>query len=264
MPLSHNRPLPRSGRRRSDSRSAATLKTGVAAAAASVLVLGGGGALSFALANQHHAPRPSPAAAGSLAAPAQPSSLPRTNRRAPSPTTTAPRTPAPPVSTGPVVARSRPMSITIPAIGVASKLLTLGVNPDGTIEVPPLNDTPATDQAAWFKYSPTPGQLGASVIEGHIDSVYQGPSVFFRLGALRPGDRVEVTLADGVVAVFAVDGVRQFAKSSFPTSLLYGDPGKATLRLVTCGGSFDAATHQYLSNIIVSAHLVSAHRGSSS
>jgi sortase (surface protein transpeptidase) len=151
------------------------------------------------------------------------------------------------------------VSITIPAIGVHSKLLDLGVNPNGSLQVPPLNDTPATNEAAWFRYSPTPGQLGASVIEGHIDSIYQGPSVFFRLGALAPGDTIDVRLADRIVAVFRVDGVRQFAKAAFPTSVLYGDPGYAALRLVTCGGAFDGSTHNYLANIVVAAHLVSSH-----
>ena len=76
------------------------------------------------------------------------------------------------------------MSVDIPAIGVHSKLLHLGVNSDGTIRVPSLNTQ--AEEAAWYKYSATPGQIGASVIEGHVDS-YQGAAVFFRLGALRPG-----------------------------------------------------------------------------
>ena len=91
---------------------------------------------------------------------------------------------------GPSLRRSLPVSVDIPAIGVHSALLRLGVNADGTIQVPPLRTR--AGEAAWYKYSATPGQIGTSVIEGHVDS-YQGPAVFFRLGALRPGDRVDVT-----------------------------------------------------------------------
>jgi sortase (surface protein transpeptidase) len=108
--------------------------------------------------------------------------------------------------------------------------------------------------AAWYKYSATPGQIGASVIEGHVDS-QTGPAVFFRLGALRPGDTIAVTLADGVTAVFKVSGVREYRKDNFPDRLVYGKTNYAALRLVTCGGAFDYATGHYLSSTVVFATL---------
>lgn len=155
--------------------------------------------------------------------------------------------------------RALPVSISIPAIGVDSAIQYLGVTSSGAIAVPPLGDTPKTNEAAWYEYSPTPGQLGASIIEGHIDSVYQGPSVFFELGRLVPGDQIDVTLADRIEATFTVDGVREYTKTQFPSSALYGNSGVAALHLVTCGGSFDPTTHQYLSNIVVFASLSAAH-----
>jgi len=147
------------------------------------------------------------------------------------------------------------VSVDIPAIGVTSKLLHLGLNSDGTIKVPSLYTS--ADQAAWFKYSATPGQIGASVIEGHLDS-YRGPAVFFRLGALRPGDSIDVTLADGITAVFRITGVRQYLKSSFPAKTIYGAAGYAALSLITCGGAFDHATGHYLSSTVVFASLISS------
>jgi sortase (surface protein transpeptidase) len=149
------------------------------------------------------------------------------------------------------------VSVNIPAIGVSSHLLHLGLNSDGSIQVPSL-DTSA-GLAAWYKYSATPGQVGASVIEGHVDS-RQGPAVFFRLGALRPGNIIEVTLADGVTAIFRVTGVRQYAKTKFPAETVYGATGFAALRLITCGGTFDYATGHYLSSTVVFAVLTSARR----
>jgi sortase (surface protein transpeptidase) len=110
--------------------------------------------------------------------------------------------------------------------------------------------TTAADEAAWYKYSPTPGQLGASVIEGHVDT-YQGPAVFFRLGSLRPGNRVDVRLADGVTAVFRVTGVREYIKSRFPAKTIYGATKRSALILITCGGSFDYTTRQYRSSTVV-------------
>ena len=158
---------------------------------------------------------------------------------------------------GPALARSLPLTVDIPAIRVSSSLLHLGLNPDGTIEVPSLQSAPG--EAAWYKYSVTPGQRGASVIEGHLDTT-QGPAVFFRLGALRPGNHIEVRLADGITAVFRVTGVRSYDKSSFPAKTVYGATGSAALHLITCGGAFDYASRHYLSNTVVFATLDSYRR----
>jgi len=154
---------------------------------------------------------------------------------------------------------SLPVSIDIPAIGVHSILLHLGVKADGTMQVPPLQ---RPSLAAWYKYSVTPGQIGTSVIEGHVDTK-RGPAIFYRLGALRPGDLVNVRRADGITAVFRVTGVRQYLKSKFPAKTVYRDAARfAGLRLITCGGAFDYATSQYLSSTVVYAFLVASHPAS--
>jgi hypothetical protein len=152
-----------------------------------------------------------------------------------------------------VLAASAPVAIDLPAIGVQSNLLHLGVTPENTPEVP--QPGPDYDEAAWYKYSPTPGALGAAVIVGHVDSATGGRSVFFDLGLLRPGDEVLVTRADGVVAVFTVDGVRRYPQAEFPSLTVYGETAHPTLRLITCGGDFDRATGHYLDNIVVFASL---------
>jgi hypothetical protein len=204
-----------------------SLRARVAGVAGVLLIVAGAAAAGVALGAQEHAPRPSLTAAGAVGSKAQ----------------------------GPSLPRSVPVSVDIPAIGVNSKLLHLGVNADGTIQVPSLSTS--ASEAAWYKYSATPGQIGASVIEGHLDS-YHGPAVFFRLGALRPGDSVDVTLADGITAIFRVTGVRQYTKSSFPAKTIYGATHYAALRLITCGGAFDYATGHYLSATVVFASLASA------
>jgi Sortase domain len=192
-----------------------------------VLILAGTGTVGVVFLSQQHAPQPSAGAAGAVA----------------------------PAGHGPSLPRSMPVSVDIPAIGVTSKLLHLGLNADGTIQVPSL--ITSAGEAAWYKYSATPGQIGTSVIEGHVDS-YQGPAVFYRLGALQPGDTIDVTLADGVTAIFRVTGVRQYPKSNFPTGAIYGGTDYAALRLITCGGVFDYATGHYLSSTVVFASLTSS------
>ena len=84
---------------------------------------------------------------------------------------------------------------------------------------------------------------------------YAGPSVFFNTKSLRPGDRIDVARADGIMAVFAVDGVQKVAKALFPTRDVYGNVPYPSLRLITCGGPFDAASGEYTDNIVVYAHL---------
>jgi sortase (surface protein transpeptidase) len=149
--------------------------------------------------------------------------------------------PAPPVAP---VGSVAPVALRIPAIGVAVSLSTLGLNPDQTVEVP-------TDfaQPGWFRLGPTPGQPGAAVILGHVDS-YQGPAVFYRLGALQTGDQVEVVLAGGAVAHFAVTTVATYPKDQFPAQQVYATHGSSALQLVTCGGQFDTRTRSYLANVV--------------
>lgn len=152
----------------------------------------------------------------------------------------------------PVVARSVPVSLDIPAIGVHVPLSTLGLNPDGTVEVPTDYQEPG-----WFRLGPTPGQVGSAVVLGHVDS-YQGPAVFFHLPSLKPGDRVDVRLADGVDVQFAVTSVVSYTKDQFPAQQVYGSHGVSDLQLVTCGGQFDRSTGHYLSNVVAYTSLVAA------
>ncbi len=151
---------------------------------------------------------------------------------------------------------SPPASLAIPAIGVHTTMVDLGLDRGHTLQVPPL--TPAgVREAGWYDLGPAPGQLGPAVIAGHVDS-YQGPGVFYRLGALRPGDQIQITRADSTIATFRVDAVDEYAKDNFPARQVYGPIGYAGLRLITCGGRFDYQTRHYLSNIVIYATLTSS------
>lgn len=146
---------------------------------------------------------------------------------------------------------SPPRTIRVPAIGVDSPVDDVGLTPDGEMQVPAPG--PAYDHAAWYRSSVTPGRQGPSVIIGHIDSRANGPSVFFDLGRLRPGDRIDVARADGAVVGFAVTDVRTVSKDAFPTEAVYGPTREPELRLISCGGSFDASVRSYRDNIVVYA-----------
>jgi LPXTG-site transpeptidase (sortase) family protein len=170
----------------------------------------------------------------------------------PSITTVAPRLASDPRARA--LARSAPVKIRIPAIGVDAPVMEVGRDADGTVQVPPLAEHNLT---GWYRYGPSPGQRGPAVILGHVDST-AGISVFYHLRNMHAGDTVYVTLADGKVAAFAVDGLQRVAKDAFPTASVYGKAGYPSLRLITCGGPFDQATGHYVDNIIVYAHLVPA------
>lgn len=157
---------------------------------------------------------------------------------------------------GPTLVDSKPTGLSIPSIGVDSDVNHLGLAADGSLETPAPG--PLYNEAAWYRYSPTPGSLGPAILLGHVDSAAEGPSVFYRLGELEPGDRISVTRADGSIAVFMVESVRRYAKDNFPTELVYSDIDHAGLRIVTCGGAFDTSTGHYLDNVVVFASLVGA------
>jgi LPXTG-site transpeptidase (sortase) family protein len=201
-------------------------------AVAVLLLLGGGTAVAVGIVDQDADP-PTPSAATSTG----------TDDADVPPSATS--DPAPPATVAP------PVSISIAAIGVVSELITLGLNPDGTLAVP--QPGPDYDKAAWFDGSPPPGADGPAVIEGHVDSAADGPSVFYSLGELVVGDRIEVTRADGIVVAFVVDEVRIVPKDDFPTLDVYGNTEGPELRLITCGGPFDSSVRSYVDNVVVFA-----------
>jgi LPXTG-site transpeptidase (sortase) family protein len=203
-----------------------------------VVAITGATLLVVAVRSQRSVPRPPPAAAGRLIEPATTSSSTTSVRTAGS--TTTPKGPP----------QSPPTNVSIPSIGVTSALTSQGLNADGSVHVPD-----SYSVAGWFNGSVTPGQIGPTVIIGHVDST-AGPGVFFRLGDLRPGDQVTVDRLDGTAFTYKITGVRQYAKDHFPTLDVYGNTPVPTIRLITCGGTFDSATHHYLSNIVAYGQLV--------
>jgi len=148
--------------------------------------------------------------------------------------------------------KSIPTHISIASQGIDTDLTPVGLNPDGSIELPPVLDW----VAGWYKYGPTPGELGPAVIVGHVDS-YENISVFWNLRYVKPGDSIEVTRTDGRAAHFKVTQLSQYDQHDFPTDTVYGNTSDAELRVITCGGTFDTGTGHYTENTVVYATLVS-------
>jgi hypothetical protein len=209
-------------------------------------------ALAIGWRAQRHAPSPPASAASPVAV------VPSTHTSV-APSHTASGSAPAATTRGPILARSKPVHIDIPAIGVSSTVQQLGLESDGSVQVPPLG---RDSHAGWYKNSPTPGQVGPSILLGHIDSAKYGPGVFFKLGDLRQREMISVTRADHTVAVFEIERVVEYPKAHFPTFEVYGNLDHAGLRLITCGGRFDPSAKSYEDNIVVYASLISSHRAS--
>ncbi|OII59802.1 class F sortase [Streptomyces sp. CC53] len=141
--------------------------------------------------------------------------------------------------------------VRIEALKVDAPVMDVGLDAEGWISAPPPQDR---NLAGWYQNGISPGQRGTSVIVGHVDNE-EGPAVFYGLGSLKPGQRVEVTRYDGRVAVFQVYGVEVFSKDDFPGVRVYGDTGHPELRVITCGGGYSRAGG-YDGNVVVFARMV--------
>ena len=219
-------------------------RRGLVAPAVAAVVLAVGGVYLAVTAFSHASPPPTPSAADSAPVTASPG---------PVPSSAAASTGGPSGDLhAKTLPRSTPVRLTIPSIGVdTGPLVGLGVDSHGALEVPR-----RYEQAGWYTPGPAPGQYGPAVIAGHVDST-NGPAVFYRLGALHKDAIVTVRRADGSTARFTVDRVVTYRKRAFPTSSVYGDTThRAELRLITCGGPFDARTGHYDDNVVAYAHLL--------
>ncbi|HYT29880.1 MAG TPA: class F sortase [Actinomycetota bacterium] len=148
------------------------------------------------------------------------------------------------VTAGTVAGSTGRFRVVIPSLGVDAAVIDLGLNPDGSLQVPS-----EFTVAGWYAGGPQPGQVGPAVIVGHVDS-RNGPAVFYGLRSLAHGDTIEVFKGTREMR-FTVVAVDEYPKDSFPTARVYGRVDYPAIRLITCGGVFNPATGHYSDNIVV-------------
>ncbi|MFC4609835.1 class F sortase [Streptomyces maoxianensis] len=146
---------------------------------------------------------------------------------------------------------SPPLRLRIPEIRVDAPVTGLGLDSEGSLEVPPAADR---NLVGWYRDGTPPGAKGTAIVAGHVDNA-KGPSVFYNLGALKKGHRIEVTRRDGLTAVFTIDAIEVYEAAAFPDKKVYGPSGRAELRVITCGGGFTQQTG-YMGNVVAFAHLI--------
>ncbi|MFF8862322.1 class F sortase [Streptomyces sp. NPDC015139] len=150
----------------------------------------------------------------------------------------------------PALAPSPPTRVRIPAIRVNAPLMGLALTPSGSLDAPP---AARKNLAGWYEAGTMPGETGTAILAGHVDNT-DGPAVFYDLGALKRGARIEVDRRDGSVAVFTVDAVEVYSARDFPDEKVYGAAARPELRVITCGGGYSRTTG-YQGNVVVFAHL---------
>ncbi|MFI5757067.1 class F sortase [Streptomyces sp. NPDC051569] len=146
---------------------------------------------------------------------------------------------------------SAPVRLRIPGIRVDAPVMRLGLGPGGALDVPPSGNG---NVAGWYKDGTPPGAKGTAIVAGHVDNA-RGPAVFYDLGTLKKGRRIEVSRRDGRTAVFTVDAVEVYENADFPDRKVYGAADRAELRVITCGGGFSEKSG-YQGNVVAYAHLI--------
>ncbi|MFF8671967.1 class F sortase [Streptomyces sp. NPDC015242] len=146
-----------------------------------------------------------------------------------------------------------PQRVDIPGLGVQAPVVARGLDSRGALDPPPY-DQPGV--VGWYAGGVAPGAPGTALLVGHVDTDTR-PAVFYRVSAMRPGQTIRVIRADAKVAEFTVESVQVLSRDRFDAHQAYGprESGRAELRLITCGGSFDRATRSYTANVVVSAYL---------
>ncbi|MEU8541550.1 class F sortase [Streptomyces sp. NPDC048717] len=147
---------------------------------------------------------------------------------------------------------SDPVRLRIPEIDVDTPLTGLGVGKDGSLDVPPATDR---NLAGWYEDGTRPGAKGTAIVAGHVDNA-DGPAVFYALGALKKGHRIEVDRKDGRTAVFTIDAVEVYDNDVFPDAKVYGQVDRAEIRVITCGGGFSRKSGGYQGNVVAFGHLI--------
>ncbi|MFJ8665446.1 class F sortase [Streptomyces sp. NPDC093600] len=153
---------------------------------------------------------------------------------------------------------SAPVRLRIPEIDVDAPVMGLGLGAGGSLDVPPEGDR---NIAGWYEEGTPPGAKGTAIVAGHVDNA-RGPAVFYALGALKKGNRIEVDRQDGRTAVFTIDAVEVYDNKDFPDEKVYGERDRAELRVITCGGGFSAKSG-YQGNVVAFGHLIGVREAAS-
>ena len=142
----------------------------------------------------------------------------------------------------------QPMRLKIPSINVDATVEYVGLAFDGSMDIPK-----NSDNVAWFKFGPRPGEIGSAVMAGHFDRANGAPAVFNSLSKLREGDRLYVEDEKGIVTVFVARESRNYDSNANTSGIFGSNDSQAHLNLITCEGVWNKTAKSYSRRLVVFA-----------
>lgn len=143
-----------------------------------------------------------------------------------------------------------PTQLIIPKIAVDTAIESVGMDAKGNMDVPQ-----NADNAAWYNLGYKPGDNGSAVIDGHFDKETGAPAVFYDLAKLVPGDTIHIKQNNGEMLTFKVTGSATYEFDQLPLKEIFNTPGKPTLNLITCNGTFNKSDKNYSKRLVVRSEL---------
>ncbi len=153
-----------------------------------------------------------------------------------------------PAPSAPGAEPARPTQLRIDAIDVDAPLDPVGLEDDGAMELP--DDV---SRVGWYELGVAPGEAGSAVLAGHVDSRSQGEGALFELRKVEPGEIVTLSGEDGTEQRWEVTARTTHDRHSLPIDELFRWEGPPQLKIITCGGAFDAETGSYEENVVIHA-----------
>ncbi|THA26230.1 class F sortase [Streptomyces sp. RKND-216] len=162
-----------------------------------------------------------------------------------------------PAAHAPLDEVGRPVRLEIPSLDIRARIEPTGLDDRGGVAAPPYARAGAV---GWYREGPKPGERGVALVVGHVDTDTRR-AVFYGLSTVERGTEVRVTGENGRVAQFTVESAEVVQGEGFEAERAYGqrERGRAELRLLTCGGTYDRQERAYTSNVVVSAYLTGTH-----
>jgi hypothetical protein len=135
----------------------------------------------------------------------------------------------------------------IPSIGVDATVTGAVVGSGGQMP-----DPVGYFNAVWYDFQNHPGiggyRDGNYVVAAHVDCAVchngsSGTALFYGVSSLQAGATAQIVFNDGVVQNYVVRSVAAYSPGANWSSILA--TSQADLTLITCGGTWDAAAHEY-------------------
>lgn len=138
-----------------------------------------------------------------------------------------------------------PARLSIPSIALNSRVVPVGVDSLGDMDVP----SGSTSDVGWYAGGTVPGDAGSAVMDAHVFAA------FARLSEVKEGDSIYVRMADGTAKRFVVTRAQVYKTGELAPEELFSRAGGRFLHLITCAGEPTPDRASYTHRLVVYAAL---------